>query len=80
MMPNNNVETLTELVMKYKVPLKIHFLLHSPCDVERFELIPSTKVTIREALTRLIDYQNRVFKDPYIQERYKKCHESAKWL
>ena len=39
MMPDSITE-LTTLVIKFQVPLKLHFSMHSPCDEERFALIP----------------------------------------
>ncbi len=70
MMPNDNVKKLTALVNEYSKPLKLHFSLHTPVDNERRELIPSTKVSVTEALD-LLDYyrycvtQNKEFVSSY---------------
>ena len=58
MMPNKNILKLTELVNKLNIPLKIHFSMHTPFDKERFDLIPSTNVTVEEALSYLVNYRN----------------------
>lgn len=70
MMPNDNVKKLTAIVNEYSKPLKLHFSLHTPVDSERRELIPSTNVSVIEALD-LLDYyrhcvrQNKEFVDSY---------------
>ena len=50
MMPNNNILKLTEMVDNLNIPLKVHFSMHTPIDAERFDLIPSTRVSIEEAI------------------------------
>ena len=58
MMPNDNIEKLCEMVNKLNIPLKVHFSMHTPIDVDRFELIPGTKVSAKQALEYLINYRN----------------------
>lgn len=76
MMPNNNILKLTELVNRLDIPLKIHFSMHTPIDDERFDLIPSTKVTVEEALTYLIHYRNNVQSNDKIMSKYVKLHRT----
>lgn len=76
MIPNNNIVKLTELVVKHQVSMKVHFSMHSPYDEERFNLIPSTKTTIEEALVQLLKYKNEVFQYNRIKDEYKKFHTS----
>ncbi len=76
MMPNQNVCKLTELVNKYNKPLKLHFSLHTPIDSERRDLIPSTKVSVEEALSLLIFYRNKVKDNKKFMEEYVKFHRT----
>ena len=76
MMPNNNILKLTKLVNSFNIPLKIHFSMHTPIDDERFDLIPSTKVTVEEALTYLINYRNNVQSNDKIMSEYVKLHRT----
>ena len=76
MMPNNNILKLTELVNRLNIPLKIHFSMHTPIDNNRFDLIPSTKVTVEEALTYLIHYRNNLQSNDKIMSEYIKLHRT----
>ena len=76
MMPNDNILKLTELVNKLNIPLKVHFSMHTPIDSKRFELIPSTKVSIEEALDYLIKYRNCLQKNEKIMKEYIKFHRT----
>lgn len=76
MMPNNNILKLTELVNRLNIPLKIHFSMHTPIDNERFDLIPSTKVTVEEALAYLINYRNSLQSNDKIMDEYIKFHRT----
>lgn len=76
MMPNNNILKLTELVNRLNIPLKIHFAMHTPIDNERFDLIPSTKVTVEEALAYLINYRNSLQSNDKIMNEYIKFHRT----
>ena len=76
MMPNNNILKLTELVNRLNIPLKVHFSMHTPIDNERFDLIPSTKVTVEEALTYLIHYRNTLQSNDKIMSEYIKLHRT----
>ena len=58
MMPNDNIIKLGEMVNSLDMPLKVHFSLHNPIDVKRYELIPSTKVSVQDALAYLVGYRN----------------------
>lgn len=76
MMPNDNVNQLITMVEKYNIPLKLHFSLHSPFDNERCELIPSTKINIKSALSYLTEYRHVVLNNPRFCEKYKNFHTS----
>jgi adenine C2-methylase RlmN of 23S rRNA A2503 and tRNA A37 len=76
MMPNNNIVKLTQLVNELNIPLKIHFSMHTPIDEDRFELIPSTKVTIEDALAYLIYYRNTFQNNPIIMDKYINFHRT----
>lgn len=76
MMPNNNILKLTEMVDNLNIPLKVHFSMHTPIDTERFDLIPSTRVSIEEALAYLIRYRDKIQKNPKIMNEYVKLHRT----
>ena len=76
MMPNNNILKLTEMVDNLNIPLKVHFSMHTPIDAERFDLIPSTRVSIEEALAYLIRYRDKIQKNPKIMNEYVKLHRT----
>ena len=76
MMPNNNILKLTELVNNLNIPLKIHFSMHTPIDNKRFDLIPSSKVTVEQALTYLINYRNIIQSNEKIMDKYIKLHRT----
>ena len=74
MMPNNNLIKLKEMVNELNLPLKVHFSLHTPIDLDRKELIPSTNVDVESALKMLINYKNTVMKNKNIMNNYNKFH------
>ena len=74
MMPNKNILKLKELVMNLNIPLKVHFSMHTPIDEERFNLIPSTHVSVEEALSYLVDYRNTLQSNETIMNKYIKLH------
>ena len=76
MMPNNNIMKLTHIVNKINMPIKVHFSLHNPIDAKRKELIPSTKVSINEALSMLNYYKNTIIKNKKIMQNYQKFHQA----
>ena len=76
MMPNNNILKLKDIVNKNNIPLKVHFSLHTPFDCERYDLIPSTKVSVEEALAYLINYKNYIQENKCIMEKYIKLHRT----
>lgn len=76
MMPNNNLLKLTQMVDDLNIPLKVHFSLHTPIDKDRLELIPSTKVTIKEALEYLQFYRNTLQKNEKFLEKYVQFHRT----
>ncbi len=74
MMPNNNILKLKEMVCKLNIPLKVHFSMHTPIDSERYELIPSTKVSVPEALAYLVNYRDSLQANEEIMKKYIKLH------
>lgn len=77
MMPNNNIEKLEELVIRKKIPLKVHFSMHTPIDEDRKELIPSTNVSVEEALAYLAHYRQSIQKEKEIIDVYKNFHRTT---
>lgn len=77
MMPNNNLLKLTELVVKNKIPLKVHFSMHTPINEDRKTLIPSTNVSVEEALTYLLKYREALQKEKDIIDKYKNFHRTS---
>lgn len=76
MMPNKNILKLTELVNELNIPLKVHFSLHTPIDNNRFNLIPSTRVNVEEALSYLENYKKILQSNEIIMDKYKKMHSN----
>lgn len=74
MMPNNNILRLKEMVCKLNIPLKVHFSMHTPIDSERYDLIPSTNVSIPEALAYLVNYRESLQANEEIMKKYSKLH------
>ena len=74
MMPNNNILKLKEMVCEQNIPLKVHFSMHTPIDADRYELIPSTNVSVDEALAYLINYRNALQQNKEIMDKYQKLH------
>ena len=76
MMPNDNIIKLGEMVNSLDMPLKVHFSLHNPIDVKRYELIPSTKVSVQDALAYLVSYRNLLQKNEVLMGKYVKLHSN----
>ena len=74
MMPNNNILRLKEMVCKLNIPLKVHFSMHTPIDSERYYLIPSTNVSVPEALAYLVNYRESLQANEEIMKKYSKLH------
>ncbi len=74
MMPNNNILRLKEMVCKLNIPLKVHFSMHTPIDSERYDLIPSTNVSVPEALAYLVNYRESLQANEEIMKKYSKLH------
>ena len=77
MMPNDNLKKLTGMVNRLNMPLKVHFSLHTPINKERFDLIPSSKVSIEDALAYLINYRNVIQNNSEIIKEYDKFHRTT---
>ena len=74
MMPNNNILRLKEMVCKLNIPLKVHFSMHTPIDSKRYDLIPSTNVSVQEALAYLVNYRESLQANEEIMKKYSKLH------
>jgi len=77
MMPNDNIKILIEMVNELSIPLKLHFSLHTPVNEKRKKLIPSTNVTIEEALQYMLDYRNLIMENNTIMNSYIKFHRTT---
>lgn len=76
MMPNNNIQNLIQIVTEQEIPLKIHFSMHTPDNEGRFELIPSTKVTVEKALEYLTKYRKSLIENQNLMNEFTKLHSS----
>lgn len=76
MMPNNNILKLKEIVCRLNIPLKVHFSMHTPIDNERFDLIPSTNVSVSTALSYLVNYRKKLQANKIIMDKYNKLHST----
>lgn len=76
MMPNNNILKLIEMSNKLDIPLKIHFSMHTPLDKKRFSLIPSTKVSVKDALEYLTIYRHASQLNSELMNKYVKLHST----
>lgn len=74
MMPNNNILKLKEIVCRLNIPLKVHFSMHTPIDSKRYDLIPSTNVSVAETLAYLMNYRESLQSNQSIMEKYIKLH------
>ncbi len=77
MMPNDNLVELTTKVYELNMPLKVHFSLHTPIDEKRYDLIPSTNVTVEQALAYLVNYRDKVKANNTIMSKYLELHQTA---
>lgn len=76
MMPNDNILKLIDIVDKYNVSLKVHFSMHNPLDYKRKELIPSTKVSVENALNYLNLYRNSILNNEIIMSNFLNFHRT----
>ena len=77
MMPNRSLETFTDYACEKKLPMKVHFSMHSPFSEERFKLLPKTKVTVEEALAMLVEYRKRTLGVKEIKANMMSFHPMA---
>lgn len=77
MMPNDNLLKLADIVNKNNIPLKVHFSLHTPIDEDRRLLIPSSSVTVTDALDYLSYYGDVLLSNPNIMDEYTKLHRTS---
>ena len=76
MMPTRSLTGLTREVLARKLPLKVHFSLHSPFDTERKALLPGSKVAVEEALKLLSSYRQATANEPFMQAGLAPFHET----
>ena len=76
MMPFDNIDKLISYVVSNNIPLKLHFSLHSPMDEKRNELIPSTKVSVKDAFEMLSTYRKLLNQNEAIKREYSKFHDN----
>lgn len=77
MMPNDNLLKLADIVNKNNIPLKVHFSLHTPIDEDRHLLIPSSTVTVTDALDYLSYYGEVLLSNSSIMGEYTKLHRTS---
>ena len=75
MMPNDELMNFKWWVNMNNMPIKVHFSLHSPIDEKRKELIPGTKVGVREALD-ILKYYDSLNKNRKLVDRNNEYHSS----
>ena len=76
MMPNDNILKLKEMVNKLNIPLKVHFSMHTPIDINRYDLIPSTNVSVSDALAYLVNYRTTLQSNKKLMDKYVKLHST----
>lgn len=75
MMPVNMMDEVNSLLERTNIPLKIHYSLHTPNEEERHNLIPSSRVSVKESLEFLRDYKNRFINNNKAVFKYLKLHK-----
>ena len=75
MMPQD-ISSLQNMVLKYKMPLKLHFSLHNPLDDKRHKLLPSSKISVAQAMESLQKYQTLLKQDKKIMSEFSYCHRT----
>ena len=76
MMPNENIDFLHKIVQSIKIPVKIHFSMHSPLDHKRSSLIPSSKMSVNDVLLKLKHYKDMFESDNELMDKHKKVHST----
>lgn len=76
MMPNDNVLSLSSIATSLGIPLKVHFSMHTPIDESRFNLIPSTNVSVERALDYLSYYESILSKNESIMSEFEHLHRT----
>ncbi len=64
-----------DFLITEKMPIKIHFSLHSPIDEIRSEIIPSSKIPIEKCLNAMVKYRESII-DNKIIENLSKFHSN----
>lgn len=64
MSPGRNLARLTELVLAERIPMKVHFSLHTPIEADRRELLPGARICIEEALSLVCAHRDAVLAEP----------------
>ncbi len=75
MFPNYQVfKEFENIVISHHIPCKVHFSLHTPNDIKRKVLIPSSKVSVKEVMGVLKEYCDNIKKDNMIIKNYLNFH------
>ena len=65
------------MVIRLNIPLKVHFSMHTPIDSERYDLIPSTNVSVSDALAYLVNYRKTLQSNEVIMNKYNRLHTTS---
>lgn len=75
--PNLNLfHNLMSMVDINNIPLKVHFSLHTPFDNKRFNLLPSAKTSVSQAISLLNEYREILQGKQDLMKQFIKFHTS----
>jgi adenine C2-methylase RlmN of 23S rRNA A2503 and tRNA A37 len=66
---------LKKQIVKYNIPLKIHFSMHSSIDKKRNKIIPSSSIKLNSILTNIFDYRRVFLNNNKLVELFKQYHD-----
>lgn len=76
----SSFEELIKVIDENNIPLKVHFSLHNPFDVERKKLIPNSVNSIYKICSCLDRYRIMVNNNEKILENYRKFHKNTEGI
>lgn len=77
MIPNEMyLYVLKQMVLEIKMPIKLHFSLHSPLNEIRKNLIPSSKSSVNQIFSQLEKYRDDFLKDEVIMNKFMSVHRN----
>lgn len=76
MMPNDNLRRFTPIIDTNNIHLKVHFSLHNPIDSKRKLLIPSSTISVIDAMDVLKAYETTIHQNKTIMNEYNKLHKT----